>query len=108
MGWEQRGNNRYYYRKRRIGRRVVSEYVGTGAAASLAEQRNRLARSRRDSRRQVAKDKRAEMDASEGELVALDKLISDLVSSILLTDGFHTHKREWRRKRESNEQQEQS
>lgn len=36
MGWEQRGNGEYYYRKARRGGRVVSEYVGRGDFASLA------------------------------------------------------------------------
>ena len=35
MGWETRGNGKYYYRKRRIGDKVVSEYVGTGPGAEL-------------------------------------------------------------------------
>lgn len=35
MAWEQRGNNRYYYRKRWERGRCVSEYLGTGATAQL-------------------------------------------------------------------------
>ena len=31
MAWEERNGNQYYYRKRRQGNRVVSEYVGKGA-----------------------------------------------------------------------------
>ena len=37
MGWETRGNNTYYYRKRRVGPSVVSEYAGSGKAGLLAE-----------------------------------------------------------------------
>ncbi len=33
MPWESRGDNRYYYRKRREGRRVLSEYLAPGATA---------------------------------------------------------------------------
>jgi hypothetical protein len=29
MGWETRDNRAYYYRKRRTGNTVQSEYVGT-------------------------------------------------------------------------------
>ena len=32
-GWEQRGNNSYYYKKRRDGARVKSVYVGRGEVA---------------------------------------------------------------------------
>ena len=35
MGWERRGNGLYYYLKRRIGGRVVSQYVGKGPMADL-------------------------------------------------------------------------
>ncbi len=30
MGWEQRGNRRCYYCRRRQGGQVISEYVGAG------------------------------------------------------------------------------
>ncbi len=33
MGWEERNGRLYYYEKRREGRRVVSQYVGTGTFA---------------------------------------------------------------------------
>ena len=36
MGLEQRGNATYYYRKKRRGVRVVSEYVGRGELAQFA------------------------------------------------------------------------
>jgi hypothetical protein len=36
MGLEQRKGKLYYYEKRRVGRRVVSEYVGGGLLALLA------------------------------------------------------------------------
>jgi len=35
MGWEQRGNNQYYYRKEREGSRVKSVYVGRGEIAHM-------------------------------------------------------------------------
>jgi hypothetical protein len=35
MGWEQRGNNSYYYRKEREGSRVRSVYIGRGELAHL-------------------------------------------------------------------------
>ena len=33
MAWEDRGGNRYYYRKRWEGGRCVSEYLGAGELA---------------------------------------------------------------------------
>ena len=38
MGWEKRGNGLYYYRKKRMGQRVVSEYMGTGLFGSIVFQ----------------------------------------------------------------------
>jgi hypothetical protein len=38
MGWEQRGNNRYYYRKVRDGSRVKSVHVGRGEIAYMVAQ----------------------------------------------------------------------
>ena len=35
MGWEQRGTNKYYYRKERSGAKVKSVYVGRGEIANL-------------------------------------------------------------------------
>lgn len=36
MGWEKRGNGKYYYRKKRIGNRVFSTYMGKGEKAEKA------------------------------------------------------------------------
>ena len=38
MGWEQRGNNSYYYKKERDGSRVKSVYVGRGEIAHMIAQ----------------------------------------------------------------------
>lgn len=38
MGWEQRGTNKYYYRKEREGARVKSTYVGRGEIAQMVSQ----------------------------------------------------------------------
>jgi hypothetical protein len=38
MGWEQRGNNSYYYKKEREGSRVKSVYVGRGEVAHMISQ----------------------------------------------------------------------
>lgn len=37
MGWEKRGNRLVYYRKKRVGRRVVSIYCGSGERGRAAE-----------------------------------------------------------------------
>jgi hypothetical protein len=37
MGWEKRGNRLVYYRKKRVGRRVLSIYCGSGERGRAAE-----------------------------------------------------------------------
>ena len=48
MTWESRHRRqRYYYRKRRVRGRVVSEYVGAGPAAMLVAEMDRISRRQR-------------------------------------------------------------
>jgi len=47
MGWEKRGNNLYYYRKKRDGDRIVSEYVGNGRMAQRISVEDREERERK-------------------------------------------------------------
>jgi hypothetical protein len=100
MGWETRRGNRYYYRKRREGRRVVSTYVGVGAfAEALAgcEHADRLAQQRV---RESVRQERAVLEACEQPLADLADLLRVLTDATLVTNGYHQHKRQWRRRRE--------
>src|ERR1041385_4169540 len=95
MGWEQRGKNQYYYRKQRAGSRVRSVYVGRGELAQLVSRFQstssiieQIARSRNQDHTQTQKAERVFEQATQ--LV---------IEATLLTSGFHTHHRQWRRKR---------
>jgi hypothetical protein len=97
MGWETRGDQRYYYRKVRRGRRVVSEYMGSGDAAGLMAMLDAESQDARQATQ--AQQRQAEaLDAQVSE--ALD-LAAVLANGILLLSGCHTHKRQWRRLRRS-------
>ncbi len=99
MGWEQRGNNRYYYRKEREGSRVKSTYVGRGEMAHMISQ---FESSSAEVETMMRVKKSIEADELERVEAALDRAIelSQLFTeATLLTAGFHTHKRQWRRKR---------
>ena len=75
MGLEQRKGNLYYYRKRRDGERVVSEYVGNSDIAfSLARLSADLEESRKNDRRfeQVRRDQEIEFNKR------LDRISQDI------------------------------
>lgn len=99
MAWESRRNNSYYYRKRKVGGKVVSEYIGTGFAALLAEQVNERVKAEAEAKRQ-------EWQAIRDEQARLDKMVNDFgqlatayADAVLLLNGHHLHKRQWRKKR---------
>ncbi len=53
MAWEARGNSTYYYRKRRIGTRVMSTYVGSSETAGLIARLDALDREQRAAERMM-------------------------------------------------------
>lgn len=98
MGWEQRGGNTYYYRKERDGSSVKSVYVGRGEIAHMISQFQassaiveRLARAQTIESLEIQKPEAALSQAVE--------LIQLFTQATLLTAGFHTHHRQWRRRR---------
>ena len=95
MAWETRTRQRYYYRKRREGDRVVSEYVGSGPHADLAADVDALHR-----RLHRAKDDqwaaRRVLDARVDEICDLIHVLAD---GMLLAANYRTHKGQWRKKR---------
>lgn len=103
MGIEQRRNSFYYYRKRRIGGRVVSEYMGGGDLAHLVAHWDSIKREGRDEERHNLTAKRAELMAEDKALADLEQTIGTLVQGILLVEGYHTHKGQWRRTRGNKE-----
>jgi hypothetical protein len=99
MGWEKRGNSRYYYTKMRLGNRVVSHYVGSGKVARLISRLEEIMQERDDLTRWMEMQQREELLAGEEELVEAEMLVDNVVKAALVASGWHTHKGEWRRKR---------
>jgi len=97
MAWK----NGYLYRNKRVGKKVITEYLGTGYAALLTEQMNERVKAE-------AEAKRREWEALKDEQERLDKIVDDFgrlasayADALLLTSGYRQHKRgEWRKKRE--------
>jgi hypothetical protein len=99
MAWVNRPSGRYYYRTRREGGRVISEYVGAGyVAEALARMddidRAARAKSAADWRRTIEDDRR-----QSAALAQVDDLVKSAVAAVLIANGYHQHKRQWRRKR---------
>jgi hypothetical protein len=97
MGWESRGNRLYYYRKRREGQRVVSEYLGTGMTASLIAELDNEDYLERAYNATEWKKQRNEQKGLERNLDNVQESINSVVRAVMLTSGYHAHKGQWRK-----------
>lgn len=99
MGWEFRSGHKFYYRKKRIDGRVVSQYVGTGRLAEICAEGDELLRgiekAKRDAERRT-REAEAEIDR---QLDVVESTLAALVSVAFRSAGFHKHKGQWRKKR---------
>ena len=95
MAWEQRAKKHYYYRKRRYGQCVVSEYVGAGELAETAAALDALEREAGQARRR----RWAAIRAFDAQVDQACDLIQALACSALLVAGHHLHKGQWRKAR---------
>jgi len=104
MAWEQRGGKPFYYRKKRVGGRVRSQYVGGGdigrlcAAADLGRRRARKAE-----REAFRTAQQAEADIDR-QLAQAEAAIAALTEAALIAAGYHQHKGQWRKKRHGNKE----
>ncbi len=99
MGWEQRGNNSYYYKKERDGSRVKSVYVGRGEMAHMVAQLESSSPLLERFARTMKSPQQVQQEKAEAALEQASDLIESITEASLLAAGFHTHPRQWRRKR---------
>lgn len=106
MALERRGNGYYYYEKKRIGNRVVSVYSGGGEYARIMQILNQ---DRQDEARLEADAKKRAFDAEKQRQAEVDRLIESACEdakafedALFLTNGYHIHERQWRRRRNGN------
>ncbi len=92
MAWEARGNGSYYYRKRRIGTRVVSAYVGSSETAGIIAQLDALDREQRAAKRLLDAVDREARAIEDQDVALLGDLLATLTRAVLVTNGFHQHK----------------
>lgn len=97
MSWEYRGNNRYYYRRRKVGGQIVWEYLGNGLAAEMAAEMDDTDRQQRQTAaaewQAMVDDERQTVD----QLAKVEDLVQTLTAGVMLANGFHTHRRQWRK-----------
>jgi hypothetical protein len=97
MAWE-RG---YYYRVRKVGGRVVREYVGKGPLAEATARLDHVKWMRRRIEALDLRDEKDEHAALEAEVKALSEQAEHAARAALLAAGYHQHKRgPWRKRRE--------
>jgi len=99
MGWEQRGTNSYYYKKERDGAHVKSVYVGRGEIAhmiSKLQSSSAELEKLRGAKKSIEAHELQRVESALDRAIELTKLFTE---AELLTAGFHTHRRQWRRKR---------
>jgi len=100
MSLEQRGNNRYYYRKVRRGRRVVSEYIGKGEFGALLWQADKVIHQQQAAKRKAWAKERQRIEAADALVDELASVLHDLMVATLVANGYHQHKRQWRKRRD--------
>lgn len=103
MGWEKRGNRRYYYVKRRQSGRVISNYYGCGPLAEGLAMLDELDRLERDLEQRRWAAERQTYLAADRQLRHIAQLLRDLQAAALIAHGYHTHRRQWRRRRHESE-----
>ena len=99
MAWEQYARGLYYYRKRRKGRRVVSEYVGADERAQILAAIDAADRAEREASRDKRKHVRNRERSIDAQLDDLAEMTRTLTQAVLLANGYRTHKGQWRKKR---------
>jgi len=99
MGWEDRGGQLYYYRKRRNGPVVSSEYFGSGSVADLISEMDRMDREERRLERTKRAEKRIELAELDAQAAAFSSAVRAILSAALIISGFRPHKGQWRKRR---------
>jgi len=99
MAWETRGGaGRYYTRSKRVGGRMVREYVGTGPGAEAEASADARKRSQRLGQREEWNRRRAELEATMEVVERFAAGVRAFTRSTLEASGYRQHNRgEWRR-----------
>lgn len=86
----------YWYRSRRAGDRVTTEYLGRDEIAGAVAEEERGKRRQAQMARKAQAEREARLDERSREL-------SGLTASVLEARGYHLHRGQWRRRRMAKE-----
>ena len=96
--------NGYYYRSKREGDRVVTEYLGRGDLAEAIAQLDAFDRARRMEEAEAFRAECKDLDAVDAAVEQLCETAELLARGSLLAAGYHQHHRgTWRRRRSEQE-----
>jgi hypothetical protein len=98
MGWLVVGHKRYYYRYHRVGKKIVSEYVGTGAYAEQEAANDQRRIAERKAQRLAHKAELARIQGIENQVKSFDDLADLVARASLVAAGYRQHDRgPWRK-----------
>jgi hypothetical protein len=98
MGWERRQQGGvYYYRSVRIHGLPRKAYYGAGEAGVAQAERDAEERGRRQAERQAILAERQRAAAADATLEEARSWADLLVAAVLVMDGYHHHRGQWRK-----------
>jgi len=89
----------YWYRSRRNGPQVETEYLGSGVLGELSAHLDATQQEERREKREAMQALRDEQAAIDRQLDAAAAALGGLVGAILEGVGYHKHKGQWRKRR---------
>ncbi|HEX8090001.1 MAG TPA: hypothetical protein VF762_14165 [Blastocatellia bacterium] len=100
MGIEQRRSGKlYYYKKKRVGGKVVSEYQGGGELVHILQHIEAKDRAEKEAERERLRAERISMAEIDKQIDDFSRMVDMLMEAELISKGFHQHKRQWRKRR---------
>ena len=103
MAIEYRNGKPYYYRKKRIGSKIVSEYVGGGKLAIYAASLDRNDKKSIIAKQQLELKDQTLNSQMDEELNLLETKLNELFTIVAFENGYHKPKRQWRKKRQKKQ-----
>lgn len=93
MAWERRPRGGWYYtRSRRVGGRVVREYVGTGLLAGLEAEMDAEDRAAKMQQREELRAEQQRWADVEEPVTTLCEMTELMARAALVLAGYHQHK----------------